>query len=131
VTVAGVLLHAEAGGLLLAVAPGLRMFGLAPVQRALDRVMRVGASPIPPDRVGRAIDRVGRRLPLGTGCLPQALVAQAMLVRRGTAATVHLGMGKPEGQFEAHAWTETAAGVVIGDERRADVRPLHSWARTP
>lgn len=124
-------LYAEAGGLLLVVAPGLRIFGLSRVQRALDRVMRVPAPPVAPAQVGRAIDRMGRRLPLGEGCLPQALVAQAMLVRRGMPATVHLGMGKPEGRFEAHAWTETAAGVVIGDERRTEVRPLHSWARTP
>ena len=59
------------------------------------------------------------------------LVAQAMLVRRGIPATVHLGMGKPEGHFEAHAWTETSAGVVIGGERQADVQPLHSWTRSP
>jgi hypothetical protein len=124
-------IYMEAGALLLVVAPGLRWLGLPRTQALLDQWMQAPARPASPRLVGRAIDRVGRRIPRGSGCLPQALVAQAMLVRRGLPATVHLGVGVPGRDFEAHAWTESVDGVVVGGERQREVTPIHRWHRAP
>lgn len=48
-------------------------------------------------------------------CLPQALAAQLLLVRRGFPARLHLGVAKGDlGQVRAHAWIETDGKIVTG-----------------
>ena len=48
-------------------------------------------------------------------CLPQALAAQLLLVRRGFPARLRLGVAKGDrGQVRAHAWMETDGRVVTG-----------------
>jgi len=58
----------------------------------------------------------GRRL-LGTKpCLPQALVVECLLKRRGFDASLHIGVVKDpeEGGLLAHAWVESGGDIVIG-----------------
>lgn len=56
------------------------------------------------------------RLVLGATCLPQAFAARRLLMRRGVACDVRFGVARaPDGRFDAHAWVEVDARVVIGD----------------
>ena len=52
--------------------------------------------------------------PLAVNCLPRAVVLCRLLGRRGLDAELRLGVGKPEGEFAAHAWVEHA-GVTLGE----------------
>ena len=79
----------------------------------------------PAVEIARAIDAASRRVPFADRCLPRALVAQAMLTRRGHPADVHLGVARPGGRFTAHAWTTVDGAIVIGGEAAADHVPLH------
>ncbi|WP_246518857.1 lasso peptide biosynthesis B2 protein [Ancylobacter lacus] len=68
-------------------------------------------------RLRWAIRAVARRVPFRALCLEQGLAAQAMLRRRGIAATLHYGVGKPQGEaFLAHAWVRAGTQDVIGTE---------------
>lgn len=70
-------------------------------------------------RIGRAVERAARRLPVNARCLPQAIAAMAMLRRRGIASTVHFGMRLSDkngtgGRLMAHAWVTVGETGVIG-----------------
>lgn len=87
-------------------------------------------------RVGRAVERTARHLPVTARCLPQAIAAKAMLHRRGIAATMHFGIrlsdrpdtgrmtahvpvGRvaahaPVGRMAAHAWVTAGGAGVVG-----------------
>jgi hypothetical protein len=54
--------------------------------------------------------------PLPANCLPRALVLCRLLKRRGLQAELRLGVGKPEGQFAAHAWVEHAGRALAEPE---------------
>jgi transglutaminase superfamily protein len=65
--------------------------------------------------VAWAVAAAARRMPFEATCLPQAIAAQAMLRRRGVAASVYLGAGRDEeGRMEAHAWVDAAGIGVTG-----------------
>ena len=56
-------------------------------------------------RLGRAVERTLRTLPVDSRCLVTALVLTRMLARRGIGVTFVLGVrAKP--RFVAHAWVE-------------------------
>ena len=54
--------------------------------------------------------------PLPANCLPRALVLCRLLRRRGLQAELRLGVGKPEGEFAAHAWVEHAGRALAEPE---------------
>ena len=54
--------------------------------------------------------------PLAANCLPRALVLCRLLRRRGLQAELRLGVGKPEGEFAAHAWVEHAGRALAEPE---------------
>ncbi len=56
--------------------------------------------------------------PLPANCLPRALVLCRLLCRRGLQAELRLGVGKPGGEFAAHAWVEHA-GVALAEPGRS------------
>ena len=56
--------------------------------------------------------------PPQANCLPTALILCRLLGRRGLEAELRLGVGKPEGEFAAHAWVEHA-GVALGEPENA------------
>lgn len=69
-------------------------------------------------RIGQAVERAARHLPMNARCLPQAIAAKAMLRRRGIASTTHFGMqvsdGGTGGRMEAHAWVTVGETGVVG-----------------
>ena len=52
--------------------------------------------------------------PLPANCLPRALILLRLLRREGLPAELHLGVGKPGGEFSAHAWVEHS-GVPLAE----------------
>lgn len=67
-------------------------------------------------RVGFAIPRVAARLPWRADCLVQAMAAQRWLGRLGVESRLHVGVRKPGGQLEAHAWLTSGDTVVTGGD---------------
>ena len=78
------------------------------------------------DRVHWAITAVATRFPSAT-CLVQALVADALLRRRGIACQLRLGVrSSPTSTppIEAHAWIECDGEVTIGGVDSSTYEPL-------
>ena len=106
---------------------------LLPFPRVRARVERLSRGPskasehVPPaQRVGWAVRETSRVVPRAS-CLTQALAAQAMLGRRGLPARLHLGVARPDGDFEAPAWLESDGAVVVGVEEMERYSPLVAW----
>jgi hypothetical protein len=66
------------------------------------------------------IAAVAKRIPGKPTCLPQALVLQAGLRRRGIESLLRLGVRQVE-PFEAHAWVEVD-GVTIDPAEVSDLK---------
>ena len=65
--------------------------------------------------VSWAVTRSARWVPFRAVCLPQAMVAQLMLRRRGVASIMRFGAGRGiEKPLEAHAWLDAAGVEVTG-----------------
>ena len=56
-------------------------------------------------RLGRAVERTLRKLPVDSRCLVTALVLTRVLARRGISVTFVLGV-RTTPRFAAHAWVE-------------------------
>jgi len=83
--------------------------------------LEAGASPSGVDaatdltRVGWAVASAARFVP-GATCLPQAMTAQALLIRRGRPSVIHTGFDRTDAKgVEGHAWLECDGRVVVGD----------------
>lgn len=90
----------------------------------------VAPSVTPDDRlseVGRVVAGIARRLPGESSCLAQALAGQRMLVRRGLANELHLGVATGR-ELRAHAWLTSAGQPVVGQPR--DHTPVIALTRT-
>ena len=73
-----------------------------------------------------AVTKAARYVP-GSTCLARALTTQLLLVRRGQAAEVRIGVAKnSNGRLEAHAWVESYGKVVMGR-----LRDPSQFARMP
>ena len=55
---------------------------------------------------------------LPANCLPRALILCRLLRRQGLQAELRLGVGKPEGEFAAHAWVEHD-GIALSESASA------------
>jgi hypothetical protein len=123
----GKLLYSNAAFWLLAVKAGLYLLPFErlrgwlvrlgePVNRALDP-----ASKFPDSEeireITEAVSRLGRFLaPLRISCLPQALVGDLLLRRKGFDVQLKIGVLKSFGdQLVAHAWLECQGRVILGD----------------
>ena len=109
-------LFIQAWLLLPLTAAGLRLFGFRRVQAVLQRpASTVGREDLP---AAQAIARIVRGAsgwtPGHASCLTQSLVLSRLLHRQGLAADLHIGVGKPEGRFAAHAWIEHQ-GVALAE----------------
>src|SRR5690349_8107777 len=105
--------------LLLAVARvALWVLPFGVVRRLLTpaRAARPQADPgLSTERIAWAIAHTHRLVPYGN-CLPQALAAEALLMRAGHPVDLRIGVVKTErGGLRAHAWVESAGRVVVGD----------------
>jgi Transglutaminase-like superfamily len=63
----------------------------------------------PPERVMRAVQRVGRWLLPGSSCLVQSVTLLSALQAQGRDAKLIIGCGKAQGRWAAHAWVESGA----------------------
>lgn len=114
----------EAAGLATVLLPWARLAcRRAPLPRVRARLearlpVRRSAARLGARTIGRIVAGVGRRMPgIGT-CLTQALVAEALLRRERHPAQLVIGVERPgDSSLRAHAWVESAGGVVIGTAR--------------
>ena len=107
----------EAALFLAAIRLGLRLLPFRTLWRLLDRAPcpSVAAGLFSPDRIAWAVSVTSPYVLGVRPCLPQALAAQLLLVRRGFPARLRLGVAKGDrGQVRAHAWMETDGRVVTG-----------------
>jgi hypothetical protein len=114
--------------LLSATRVGLWVLPVRTVARCLGRLVpgRAGrvADPSLADRVAGAVARASRVVP-GATCLPQALVAQALLGRHGLATRLRIGVVRDAGQeLRGHAWLEGQDGIVVGKDSAGQWSPL-------
>lgn len=79
-----------------------------------------------PERVAWAVAAAGRYV-LKATCLVKALAGQALLARRGHAARLCIGVAKPAGRLEAHAWLECEGRVLLGGSEADRYAGLVEW----
>lgn len=85
----------------------MRASGLARIENAVTDAEATDARTVRAIRT--AVARAAPRVPFDAACLPQALVAAAMLARRRLPARVHLGgRRESEANWAFHAWTLSA-----------------------
>ncbi len=98
----------------------LARFG-KPASKALDPASKFPDSEAIRE-ITEAISRLGRFLaPLRISCLPQALVGDLLLRRRGFDVQLKIGvLKKLDDQLVAHAWLEHQGRVILGDLRDLD-----------
>lgn len=101
------------------VGAGLRVTTYSRVRAALGAVPTLPvASSVARDRVGWAVAAADARVPGDRACLERALVAEALLRRRGHGAALRFGVDGADPDMEAHAWVESGDQVVVGGENR-------------
>lgn len=66
-------------------------------------------------RLGRAVSRTLVLLPTDSRCLMRSLVLTELLVRRGIASSLVIGV-RSAPDFEAHAWVECAGAPLLPDK---------------
>lgn len=75
----------------------------------------------PPDllqRIGGAVAAVARHVPWRADCLPQAIAARTLLLRRGIASVVHIGVARnQDDRLAGHAWLTVGDVVVAGGDQ--------------
>ncbi len=77
------------------------------------------------DRIAWAVKTASRVVPGTSGCLVRALAARAMMVRRGIAPELKIGVAKDaRGQLRAHAWLEYDRETIAGTTRQPHFVPL-------
>ncbi len=93
---------------------------------AMSRPMRADATATQPSpgRIAWAVATVSRVVPRGRNCLVRALATGIVLKRYGYPSELRIGVMKPDGRFEAHAWLESGGSVVIGDFQLDQYVPL-------
>lgn len=93
----------------------LWLLPLRVVRRLLVRSVRPARAPRPTrEGIGWAVSTARRVVPRAT-CLPQALVAEALLLGAGHPAHLRIGVVKTApGRLEAHAWVESQGLIVVG-----------------
>lgn len=106
------------------------------VQKIADAISRprsTRAGAPAPDRIAWAVAAASRAVPQGANCLLRALATGAILRRYGYPSELKIGVMKSEaGNFQAHAWLESAGSVVIGDfqlDQYVPLRPSDTAAR--
>ncbi|MBI4588185.1 MAG: lasso peptide biosynthesis B2 protein [Candidatus Rokubacteria bacterium] len=114
----------QAWGLFVLVEVALRILSFTRLLTLSDTLFlkrrgRADAVPVPSlPRLAWLVEVAGRYVPVNATCLKQALVLSWILGRRGIATTLRIGVARPEGILEAHAWLERqgeAIGGLTGD----------------
>jgi hypothetical protein len=120
---------------------GVRVFGLRRWMQTLERAARRsgfagqhGAELQRARETERVVAIASRHAPYRGNCLSRSLTLWWLLLGQGIQTDLRIGVTRPLGRFEAHAWIEYQ-GVVIND--RQDVgrrystfdRPINSAVR--
>ena len=113
------LLVAEAAVLLVGVGAAVRVVAYTRVRSALEAVPAsfLGSGTLR-ERIGWAVDAADGAIPGDRSCLVRALVAEAMLERRGYETALRFGVDGAGADVEAHAWLESGGEIVVGGENR-------------
>ena len=126
----GRLLVLEAAVLLVGVGAAVRVVAYTRVRSALEAVpapfLGSGTSH---GRIGWAIDAADGTVPGDRSCLARALVAEAMLERRGHETALRFGVDGADQDLEAHAWLESGGETVVGGENREAYTRLEASSR--
>jgi hypothetical protein len=89
---------------------GFRLAGVSSTQAFLRRLSTKRASCPNPDETIATVLRTQRAVAQVRGtngtCLTRSMALWTLLVRRGVAAEIRVGIRKPEKVIEAHAWVE-------------------------
>lgn len=123
-----------------ALAEAFAMLALASVIVKLSRfrlIARLAARPVtapaPADpahtvaTVAWAVRAAARRARFRAVCIEQGIAAQAMLRRRGIAATLHYGIASESAGLSAHVWVRCDDRDVVGCEEAPRFRLLASF----
>ena len=113
------LLVAEAAVLLVGVGAVVRVVAYTRVRSALESVpapLLEGEATL--EDVGWAVGAGAGAVPGDRSCLARALVAEAMLERRGHETALRFGVDGADRDMEAHAWLESGGETVVGGENR-------------
>jgi hypothetical protein len=88
------------------VALALRTLGYRRVRWALGRLPARPPGVLSVDGAVRAVQVAAARSPVRSTCLSRSLTLWSLLRSRGFDPSIHLGVARPGGTFEAHAWVE-------------------------
>ena len=114
------LLVMEAAVLLVGVGAAVRVVAYTRVRALLGSL----PAPLPesdtdPEDVRWAVDAADGAVPGDRSCLVRALVAEALLGRRGHETALRFGVDDAEDtDLEAHAWLESGGEIIVGGENR-------------
>ena len=76
--------------------------------------------------VGWAVNAADGATPGDRSCLVRALVAEAMLERRGHETVLRFGVNGADRDMEAHAWLESGGEIIVGGEAREEYSRLEA-----
>ena len=98
-------------------AAGLRVLGFRRTQAALgsaDRNAHGRHNLAEATAVARIVHATANFHPVHASCLVRSLVLGRLLQRRGLSASLRIGVAKPAGALDAHAWIEHG-GVALAE----------------
>ena len=84
-----------------------------------------------PPRLGRAVAKVARYLPINARCLQQAMATQWILKRRGVHSILVLGVRRninANHDFQYHAWLTVDGRPVIGGEEAESYKTFPTFS---
>ena len=122
------LLVLEAAALLAGVGAAIRVVTCARIRSLLDSLPTplFGGEASPAD-VGWAVNAADGTAPGERICLVRALVAEALLRRRGRETALRFGVDGAD-DVAAHAWLESGGEIVVGGETREEYTRLEAGA---
>ena len=117
-------------------AASLRVFGFKRCQRVLSRISSrpKRKSPTLLQRAGvtaRTVAIAANHGPYRAKCLVRSMTTQFLLSCQGIDSVLRIGISKPRGLFEAHAWV-ICEGKIINDhpDIESHYRPFTATTRT-
>ena len=103
---------------------GLRLLGFRRCRRVLLWLTPIAGSSLAraaasesARRAARLVEACGRTCSVGATCLSRSLTLWWLLRRRGIPVHLCIGVRKPAGALEAHAWVEHGDEVLNDDSR--------------
>lgn len=102
------------------------------VRLAIARRQLIATHQHPPERIMRAVQRVGRWLVPGSNCLVQSVTLTSLLQRQSGNTVLIIGCGRVSNKWAAHAWVESRGNAyqpVFAASQTALARydAVHNW----